>query len=90
MSDVDLSLNELQGQGYDGTSSMAGERSGVQKKIQDMQMKALYTHCAGHSLNLAIVNSCSITPMHNCINRIKGIAIWIKLSPKQELLLKAV
>ena len=28
-----LSLNELRGQGYDGASTMAGERSGVQKKI---------------------------------------------------------
>ena len=90
LSDVDLSLNELQGQGYDGTSSMAGERSGVQKKIRDMQKKALYPHCAGHSLNLAIVNSCSIIPVHNCINQIKGITIWIKVSPKQEELLKAV
>ena len=67
---------------------MAGERSGVKKKIWDMQKKALYTHCAGHSLNLAIVNSCSITPIQNRISQIKGITIWIKSSPKREELLK--
>ena len=33
LSDVDLSLNELQGQGYDGTSSMAGERSVYKRKF---------------------------------------------------------
>ena len=48
LSDAELSLNELRGQGYDGASTMAGERSGVQRQIRDMQKKALYTHCAGH------------------------------------------
>ena len=88
--EVGLSLNELRGQGYDGASTMAGERSGVQQKIREIQSKALYTHCAGHSLNLAIVNSCSITPIQNCISQVKGITIWIKSSPKREELLKAV
>ena len=70
---------------------MAGYRSGVQQqKIREIQSKALYTHCAGHSLNLAIVNFCSVTPIQNCISQIKGITIWIKSSPKQEELLKAV
>ena len=75
MPDVNLSLNELEGQGYDGASTMAGENSCVQKQIRDMQKKALYTHCAGHSLNLAIVSSCFITPIHNCMSQIIGIII---------------
>jgi len=65
-------------------------RSGVQKRIREIQSKALYTHCAGHSLNLAIVNSCSVTAIDNCIAQIKGITIWIKSSPKREEPLKAV
>ena len=69
---------------------MAGERSGIQQKIQEIQSKALYTHCAGYSLNLAIVNSYSVTPIQNCISQVKGITIWIKSSPKREELLKAV
>ena len=66
---------------------MAGERSGVQQKIQS---KALCTHCTGHSLNLAIVNSCSVIPIQNCISQVKGITIWIKSSPNREELLKVV
>ena len=85
-----LSLNELRGQGYDGASNMSGEKSGVQKRIRDIQPKALYTHCAGHSFNLAIVNSCSIPPIRNCIDVIKNVTRWIKHSPKREGLLKAV
>lgn len=85
-----LSLNELRGQGYDGASSMSGEKSGVQKRIRDIQPKALYTHCAGHSFNLAIVNSCSVPSVRNCIDVIKNLTRWIKHSPKREGLLKAV
>ena len=85
-----LSLNELRGQGYDGASNMSGEKSGVQKRIRDIQPKALYTHCAGHLFNLEIVNSCSIPPIRNCLDVIKNVTRWIKHSPKREGLLKAV
>lgn len=52
--ELDQSINNLRGQGYDGASVMSGERSGVQKRILDHEPKALYTHCPGHSLNLVI------------------------------------
>lgn len=44
-----LSLDDLRGQGYDGASTMAGEKSGVQRRILKKQRKVLYTHCSGHS-----------------------------------------
>ena len=56
-----LSLDGLRGQGYDGASTMSGVKAGVQAKILEKQPKALYTHCAGHSINLAILNSCSVS-----------------------------
>ena len=87
---IGLSLDNLRGQGYDGASTMSGVKAGVQAKIQEKQPKALYTHCAGHSLNLAILNSCSIPPIRNCIDQIKGFTVWVKYSPKREGLLKAI
>ena len=61
-------MDNLRDQGYDGASTMSGVKAGVQAKIQEKQPKALYTHCAGHSLNLAILNSCSI-PSHKKLHR---------------------
>ena len=78
-----LSLNELRGQGYDGASTMSGEKSGVQKRIRDIQPKALYTHCAGHSLNLAIVSACTVLSVRNAIDSIKAFTLWIKASPNE-------
>lgn len=88
--ELGLSLNELRGQGYDGAATMKGEKSGVQKQIRDLQPKAVYTHCAGHSLNLSIVTACSIPLVSNCIEQIKSFTLWIEYSAKREGLLKAV
>ena len=69
---------------------MSGQKSGVQKLICDQQPKAMYTHCAGHSLNLAIVTSCSILPIQRCISQVKSMTHWIKASPKRVGFLKVI
>ncbi len=51
---LNLSLNKVRGQCYDGASNMSGIRNGVAKKIRDDEPRAIYTHCYGHSLNLAV------------------------------------
>ena len=49
-----LSINKAHGQCYDGASNMTGRRNGVVTQIiQDEEPRALFTHCYGHSLNLA-------------------------------------
>ena len=50
---MNVSIDKLRGQCYDGASAMSGRRSGVAKRITDLQPKAIYTHCYGHALNLA-------------------------------------
>ena len=69
---------------------MSGEKSAVQKQIRDKQPKAMYTHCAGHTLNIAILTSCSVPPVRNCITQIKNLTHWLKASPKREGILKAI
>jgi len=90
LEDLELSLVHLRGQGCDGAANMSGQKSGVQKLICDQQPKAMYTHCAGHSLNLAIVTSCSILPIQRCISQVKSMTHWIKASPKREGFLKVI
>lgn len=85
-----ISLEDLRGQCFDGASNMSGSKSGVQKRIKDRQPKAIYTHCASHSLSLGIVSSCSVPLVRNCIAHIKIITVWIKSSPKREGFLKAI
>ena len=84
LTNLRLSLDGLRGQGYDGASTMSGAKSGVQARIQDKQPKAIYTHCAAHSFNLAVLSSYSIPSIRNCIDQIKSLTISVKNSPKRE------
>lgn len=44
--------------------------NGVQKNINDIIPQALYVHCAGHSLTLAVSKSCNISKIRNSIGSI--------------------
>jgi len=50
---LNLSLNKVRGQCYDGAAVMAGLKSGVAKQLMQNEPRAIYTHCYGHALNLA-------------------------------------
>ncbi len=62
LEELGLSLNNLRGQGYDGASTMSGERSGVQKRIREKQPKAIYTHCdVNDTTNYLLKNMCILS-----------------------------
>ena len=57
LKDVGLPISKLHGQCYDGAAAMRGMRCGVAKRILDEEPRAVYTHCYGHSINLAMNDS---------------------------------
>ena len=46
-------------QTYDGCSTMAGTRNGVQSLIRKTFPMAIYIHCFAHRLNLSLSRACS-------------------------------
>lgn len=67
---LNLSITKARGQCYDGAAAMSGCRSGVAKRIMDVEPKAIYTHCYGHSLDLAISDT---VKQCDCINNALSI-----------------
>ena len=64
---------------------MSGCRSGIAKKITDIESRALYTHCYGHSLNLAVGDTVkTIKPLQDIMDIAYEISGLIKLSPKRD------
>lgn len=57
---LDIAL--CRAQGYDNAASMSGVHGGVQRKIREVNPKALFSPCANHSLNLCGVNAFSCVP----------------------------
>ncbi|XP_062112516.1 uncharacterized protein LOC133823684 [Humulus lupulus] len=56
-----LDINDIRGQGYDNGSNMKGKHQGVQKRLLELNPRALYTPCGCHYLNFVlcdVANSC--------------------------------
>lgn len=47
-----LKFSSCRGQCYDGSNNVSGAVTGLQTRIRKIELRALYTHCAGHNLNL--------------------------------------
>ena len=82
---LNLFITKARRQCYDGAAAMSGCRSEVAKRIMDDEPKAIYTHCYGHSLDLAISDT---VKRCNCINNALSITYeitkLIKKSPQRE------
>ena len=57
LQNLGLSLQDCRGQGYDNGANMKGKNVGVQKRIRDLNPKALFVPCACHSLNLVVCDA---------------------------------
>ena len=62
---------------------MSSERCGVQAEIKKHSPLAVYTHCAGHRLNLVISHSCSVGAIKYMIDKLKSCCIFFLSSDKR-------
>ncbi|XP_065667771.1 zinc finger MYM-type protein 1-like [Hydra vulgaris] len=51
---MSLSIENLRGQGYDNGRNMRGKNKGVQRRILDLNPRALFVPCCAHTLNVAV------------------------------------
>lgn len=82
-----LDACNIRGQGYDGASNMSSNRVGVQAIIREKSPLAVYTHCAGHCLNLVIAHSCGIPIVRNVLDKMKCTSLFFEHSGKRTKLL---
>ena len=74
---MQLSLNDLRTQAYDGASNKFGKNTGVSVQIAAQKPKVLSTHCQGHSLNFGIK---AVTTKSKQMKGVMGIVteiIWL-------------
>jgi hypothetical protein len=79
---VHLDLGNLRRQGYDGASAMKGHLSGCAALISKDYLSAIYFHCASHSLNLVLSNTCKVDAIRNTIGSMKEMITFIQASEK--------
>ncbi|CAF3049757.1 unnamed protein product [Rotaria sp. Silwood2] len=78
-----LPFDNCIGQAYDGGSNMADIYRGCQRLIKQKCPDAEYYHCSNHCLNLALMNSCSISQIRNMMGTIKEIINFFTDSSKR-------
>ena len=82
---LNLSIGNLRGQCYDGASAMSGSRSGVAKRISELEPRAIFTHCYGHALNLAACDTIKKSKvMKDALETTHEVTKLIKYSPRRE------
>ena len=90
---LNLSISKLRGQCYDGSgaATMSGYKSGVATRVTAVEPRAIYTHCYGHSLNLACcdtIKRCKL--MRDVLDTAHEITKLIKKSPGREATFKSL
>ena len=48
--------------GFDGTATFSGDKTGVQRKLKELSLHALFVHCHCHVLQLASVQAANAKP----------------------------
>ena len=81
-----LLLSRCRGQCYDGAANISGKRSGVSTQIQMEEPRAVYLHCMGHSLNLAVEDTCR-SIMSDTFDTVLELSKTLKYSSKKAMLL---
>ena len=82
---MNIKLEHCRGQCYDGASTMSGVRNGVATIIARKESRAIFTHCYGHALNLAVgdsIKQCHL--MKSALDVVTEISKLIKKSPKRD------
>ena len=83
-----ISVSKLRGQCYDGASAMSGSR-GVANKLQQEEPRAIYTHCYGHSLNLACGDMIKKSKVkRDALDTAYEIVKLVKKSPRRAAMLQ--
>ena len=79
-----LSLCRCRGQCYDGASSMSGSKTGVATRLIEEERRAVFVHCFGHALNLAVGDTLKrSTVCKSSLENAYEITKLVKFSPKR-------
>jgi len=79
-----LHLSDCRGQCFDGASNMAGNVTGLQRRIAEVEPRALFVHCMNHSLSLSFQDAMSHIPYcRDAMNLIKDLINFVRDSPKR-------
>ena len=89
MKDLELDLQKIVGECFDGAANMKGRIKGLQALMKKTSPLALYVHCYAHLLNLALQKTLEeILPLRNTLGTIQQLYNFLEASPKRHAIFK--
>ena len=82
--DLYFDLENIVGKCFDGAANMSGIHKGLATRMKECSPLAIYIHCYGHLLNLAIQGTITqIEPLRKTLGQIQSLHNFIEGSPKR-------
>lgn len=79
-----LKFSSCRGQCYDGASNVSGSITGLQTRVREVEPRALFTHCAGHKLNLISQDAMKKIPeVADLLSNVRELITFIRGSAKR-------
>ena len=86
---LNIPLSNARGHCYDGPRNMCGIKNGVSNKILSENLKAFFTHCFEHALNLAVGDMVkNVRFLKDSIDTTYEISNLFKKSTKRDTMLQ--
>lgn len=61
LSELEIDLHDMRGQGYDNGANMSGKHVGLQAEIRKIDARAMFLPCSAHTLNLTVNDAAKIS-----------------------------
>ena len=91
MNDLQLELQNVVGECFDGASNMSGVNKGLSARMKECSPLAIYVHCYGHLLNLALQDTLTtVEPLRNTLGTIQSLYNFLEASPKRHALFRDI
>lgn len=79
-----LHISKMRGQCYDGAANVSGKISGLQRRIQEEEPRALFVHCNAHNLNLVVQDGIEqVLTARKFVGEVKELINFVRDSPKR-------
>ena len=91
ISDLNLDATNIVGECFDGAANMSGKEKGLAVRMKDCSPFAVYVHCYGHLLNLALQDTMSeVEPLRNALGTIQSLYNLLEASAKRHTMFRDI
>lgn len=91
LSQFDIDISKCHGQCYDGAANVSGHISGLQKRIIDVEPRAIFVHCTAHILNIVVQDTMqNIVKIRDFLAILRSIISFVKDSTKRQAIFNSL